>query len=368
MNRKAQFFTLDLLLALIPLTLVLGMSANAISGIASQSQDYISTYSFHREPTDFMDIIVKTPGVPADWEQTLNVSQYGAARYENSLVEANYLNGRKIYNLNSSDNERILGTSNYNLSLYVEDPSLFADFANFSFPTFGVPVPDNPDEVVAVVRFVVVDNLLQISQDYPDGITNVSNLGGGTYCSASTTTIDLTEHERTNYVFWFFLTFDCNSNGPNCPSSVVIGVNNVQDYERCKQRNCNQIIEQADSPVSNNFNIYPENNGTTLMDKDLCGDFPDTDGNPDGKSEVEYWVNWTSSANKSMEFYMKVPVDMLVVGTQELYIKISGVKTVLSGWVANAPQEIERADLDTYFADKDKFKDQKCKLVLRMWR
>ncbi|NOZ76387.1 MAG: hypothetical protein GXO65_01635, partial [Euryarchaeota archaeon] len=52
MGRKGQLLSLDLLLALVPLTIVMGMSASAMSGVISTQQDYLYTFHMHRVVMD----------------------------------------------------------------------------------------------------------------------------------------------------------------------------------------------------------------------------------------------------------------------------------------------------------------------------
>jgi hypothetical protein len=67
---KAQLLTLDLLLSLVPLVLVLGISANAMSGVVTQIQDYSANYDRQREGNDVVDILIKTRGDPPKWTST----------------------------------------------------------------------------------------------------------------------------------------------------------------------------------------------------------------------------------------------------------------------------------------------------------
>lgn len=82
MASRAQLFTLDLLLALIPLTIVLGVSANAIGGVVTQVQEYAVGYSIQRATNDAADALAKTPGVPLDWNSTNPPTVPGIAYYD----------------------------------------------------------------------------------------------------------------------------------------------------------------------------------------------------------------------------------------------------------------------------------------------
>jgi len=59
LKSKAQLFTLDLLIALIPLTIIIGVSANAFAGISSQQQWYSYFYEMQRVGNDALDVITK---------------------------------------------------------------------------------------------------------------------------------------------------------------------------------------------------------------------------------------------------------------------------------------------------------------------
>jgi len=59
MKNNAQLFTLDLLIALIPLTIIIGLSANVISGIGTQQQQYSYYYDIQRVADDALDTLTK---------------------------------------------------------------------------------------------------------------------------------------------------------------------------------------------------------------------------------------------------------------------------------------------------------------------
>jgi len=60
---NAQLFSFDLMLALVPLTIALGMSANAMSGIIASQQDYLSDFGMNREAIDMASVTSKNPDV-----------------------------------------------------------------------------------------------------------------------------------------------------------------------------------------------------------------------------------------------------------------------------------------------------------------
>jgi hypothetical protein len=120
MNNKAQLFTLDLLLALVPLTLVLGMSANAMGGVVTQIQEYAFFYSMQRQAGDAADVLIKTPGVPPGWNSTIAPVTIGLAKY-NSTEDRTYphiLDSEKIGALTTGSLQQLLkGYRYFNLSI-----------------------------------------------------------------------------------------------------------------------------------------------------------------------------------------------------------------------------------------------------------
>ncbi|MFQ5976279.1 MAG: hypothetical protein ACE5J5_08200, partial [Candidatus Hydrothermarchaeales archaeon] len=118
-KRRGQLFAIDLLLALVPLTIMLGMSANAFSGVALQVQDYANIYSLHRKTNDAADILIKSPGTPLNWSSTVPPTVSGLAYYDNSTGTSytNRIYFPKIPALNTADIENLTGTSNNYLNI-----------------------------------------------------------------------------------------------------------------------------------------------------------------------------------------------------------------------------------------------------------
>src|SRR3990172_8291824 len=85
-NDKGQLLTLDLLLSLVPLVLVLGISANAMSGVTTQIQDYIYGYDMQRVVDDAAYILVKTPGKPGNWTGNSSPNILGLSQFEVDFV------------------------------------------------------------------------------------------------------------------------------------------------------------------------------------------------------------------------------------------------------------------------------------------
>lgn len=83
-HSRAQLFTIDLLLALIPITIVIGVSANALSGTLNQITLFSMIYSERTIAENAMDMLIKTAGDPPDWNYTnlTDLRKIGLAQYE----------------------------------------------------------------------------------------------------------------------------------------------------------------------------------------------------------------------------------------------------------------------------------------------
>ncbi|MBM4241450.1 MAG: hypothetical protein FJ150_07320 [Euryarchaeota archaeon] len=65
----ALAFSTDAMLAIVIITVILGISADAMDIASYRLQDYSSRFSLERITTDAADILIKTPGSPEDWDQ-----------------------------------------------------------------------------------------------------------------------------------------------------------------------------------------------------------------------------------------------------------------------------------------------------------
>ena len=68
-DKKAQIFSLDVLLALIIITVILGISADAMDMVSYKAQDYSSRLSLERITADAADTLIKSSGSPDKWEE-----------------------------------------------------------------------------------------------------------------------------------------------------------------------------------------------------------------------------------------------------------------------------------------------------------
>jgi hypothetical protein len=75
MNSRGQIFTLDMLFALILVTLIIGFSGQALEQMTSKAQGYSARFSLERTANDAADVLVKTVGIPYNWEENVGTLQ-----------------------------------------------------------------------------------------------------------------------------------------------------------------------------------------------------------------------------------------------------------------------------------------------------
>jgi hypothetical protein len=158
LDRRGQAFTIDAMFALILLTVILGISADAMDIAGNKIYDFSTENSLDRIANDAADILISTPGSPENWEE-INYSAHitpGLAKYENGkkIVVSNTLSMRKMSRLKKEPEmltKMLPESTNYNLIIYPTDQSL---------PIFEIQnqtPPNNIGDVTVVNRTILYD-------------------------------------------------------------------------------------------------------------------------------------------------------------------------------------------------------------------
>ncbi|MBI4813307.1 MAG: hypothetical protein HY802_02940, partial [Methanobacterium sp.] len=124
-DSRGYALSLDLLLALIPLTLVLGLVAADMDNVMYQMQDVIYRGSTERAAADTLHTLLTTSGDPYNWANNVaNLKVPGLARFDNSSKQARkyYLLPQKIVTITSPQIQGILGDQ-YGYSLNISSIS-----------------------------------------------------------------------------------------------------------------------------------------------------------------------------------------------------------------------------------------------------
>lgn len=83
-DSRGFIVSMDLLIAIIPITIILGMVTADMGNIMYELEDTVFRGSIDRVAADTMNTLLETSGTPPDWEKTGNVSVIGLARYDSS--------------------------------------------------------------------------------------------------------------------------------------------------------------------------------------------------------------------------------------------------------------------------------------------
>jgi hypothetical protein len=157
--------SMDLLLAIIPLTLVLGFVAADMDNILYQMEDTVFRSSMDRSAGDAASALLQTSGDPFDWEISGNPTVVGLAQYDTSKggpIEGT-LDPLKIASITQPQVEKLVGP-NYNFYMNVSTinktgtPSLIKSLGNNSFA--GAKDVVKVERVVLASKFKVVSSLI----------------------------------------------------------------------------------------------------------------------------------------------------------------------------------------------------------------
>lgn len=98
MKEGGQVFTLDMLFAIVLVASFVMVSGQALETTSNQGRSYSTRYSLERVANDAADVLVKTPGMPTNWENipsSLEVPGLAKINRENTIL-VNFLDWRKL--------------------------------------------------------------------------------------------------------------------------------------------------------------------------------------------------------------------------------------------------------------------------------
>ena len=140
-DRHAIVFSIDLMLALVIITVVLGLSADAMDITGSKMEDYAYGNSLERITKASADMLIKTPGSPENWDELNDLSGVtpGLAdvNSSNSKTHSNVMSISKINRLTKSYDKLMAGRvipiyCKSTLAIYPVDTSLEPLYVNMA--------------------------------------------------------------------------------------------------------------------------------------------------------------------------------------------------------------------------------------------
>lgn len=216
-DSRGYALSLDLLLALIPLTLVLGLVAADMDNVMYQMQDVIYRGSTERVAADTMNTILTTSGDPSDWETNVsNLKVPGLARFDQSSQQPKryYLSPNKVGSITSTQIQSLLGDQ-YGYSLNITNIGSGANvLMRGSRNDFSVDPAAK--EVVRVERIV-----LYASYDIVSDAVNIRGTGTPLVVTANSFPTNI----QYNSVFDYYVYV--NSTGLTSVTSATVDINSA---------------------------------------------------------------------------------------------------------------------------------------------
>lgn len=157
-DSRGQLFSLDLLFALIPLVLVLGIVASDMDNIMYLVQDTVFQGSTDRVAADTLNTLLETSGQPSDWEQTNASSRIvGLAKLDsNGRPLEGTVSPSKLAALTETDIQNLVG-DNYGFCLNVTTIDGSTVLRNIS--TGGLGYNSSASNVVRIERVALCSKL-----------------------------------------------------------------------------------------------------------------------------------------------------------------------------------------------------------------
>ncbi len=220
---RGFLISMDLLFAIIPLTIVLGMVAADMGNILYEIEGTIYQSSTDRIAEDTLNTLAETSGDPPTWEQTgLPPNIVGLAQYDQNSLKPipNKLDPNKIALLTNSSIQNLTGIniSNNTYTFYLTINSLNTTNINETFGNNSVAGNSNTN----ISNIVRVDKVVLCSK-----LESVTSLVGQIFYSGQTRTYTVLPFQTstnsvTNYDYYILFV---NTNG-NTNSSATVAINN----------------------------------------------------------------------------------------------------------------------------------------------
>jgi hypothetical protein len=253
--------SIDLLLALIPITLMLGMVTADMDNIMFQMQDTIFRGSTERVAADTVNTLLTTSGQPVDWENTGNPIVPGLAQYDNikGMPIEGTISSSKLAALTPSLLQNMIGSDyNYNMTVTsLEDNSTISTIGNNL----------NGNDIVRIQKDALYAKLQAVYSIVGQirGSGSIRPYPSGTFATSY--------NYLQTYNYWIIV----NNNGYNPANVTVKIVNNVtntvtltsltnptqinSNYLKSNQTSPNQffnntITVNAGAPPGNSMDLY----------------------------------------------------------------------------------------------------------------
>jgi hypothetical protein len=162
-DSRGFLISMDLLIAIIPLTIILGMVTADMGNIMYELEDTVFRGSLDRVAADAMNTLLETSGTPPEWEKTGNVSIVGLAKYDPSKskpIEGTISPTKLEFVLNNPSYVQSLVGDSY--AYYLTINTMDTNTSMGSQGTYNSSAPDvvRVDKVVLCSKLETVSTLL----------------------------------------------------------------------------------------------------------------------------------------------------------------------------------------------------------------
>jgi hypothetical protein len=254
---RGFIISLDLLFAIIPLTIVLGMVSADMGNILYDIEDAVYRSSTDRVAEDTMNTLADTSGDPYNWEQTGTVNIVGLAKYDTSKgkpIPGN-IDPNKLALITTTNIQNIIGNNNYGFNITITTHN-----GTVLNPPLGINAPSNTKDIVRVDKVVLCSKLNSvtsiISQIKYSGQTR-------TYTVPSFSTSNFTISKYDYYILFVNTGGNANSNATVTINSNTIILNSTSIFTA---QNINSTMLQTNSSTPNTvtLNVTTSNIGDSM--------------------------------------------------------------------------------------------------------
>jgi hypothetical protein len=130
-HNKGMILTIDIMNALIILTVLLGLTAQIMDNLSYKIGENSYTSSLDRISSNTADILINTPGSPEDWEERTSYNDVspGLAKVNSNAIHSPVISYKKLIKLRDNYQSLVVGKVlpkgiKSSLILYPADPSL----------------------------------------------------------------------------------------------------------------------------------------------------------------------------------------------------------------------------------------------------
>jgi len=216
-DSRGYALSLDLLLALIPLTLVLGLVAADMDNLMYQMQDVIYRGSTERVAADTMNTLLTTSGDPYNWEEndsSLKVPGLAIYDEESRQPRKYYLLPAKLLSITSPQIQTLLGDE-YGYSLNISSVSSGTNVL-LRGTRGDASVDPDAEEVVRVERIVLYSPFEIVSD-----AVNIRGTGKPITIEGNTFPTNIEYNSLFDYYVYV------NSTGPTPVTAAWVDINTV---------------------------------------------------------------------------------------------------------------------------------------------